>query len=43
MHNDKTTREDRKKLWEKQSTLGDILFQIVLGIIIGIAFYFSVK
>jgi len=43
MHNDKTTREEREELWEKQSTLGDIIFQIVLGIIIGIAFYFSVK
>ena len=43
MHNDKTTREEREELWTKQSTLGDILFQITLGIIIGIAFYFSVK
>ena len=42
MHNDKTTKKDRSKLWEKQSTLGELLFQIVAGILIAVALYLSI-
>ena len=43
MHNDKTTREEREELWTKQSTLGDLLFQIVAGILIAVALYLTIN